>query len=102
MHQNLERERVRQRWGKLSEDDLDIIGQDRAKLVEAIEMRYGCGRDAAEAQVKNLEAGGAAGASSPTDEPGSPDRAGTQPPFGQDKEDTAAAGTLPRDTAKAR
>jgi uncharacterized protein YjbJ (UPF0337 family) len=102
MHENLERERISQRWGKLTEDDLDIIGQDRAKLVDAIEMRYGCSRDAAEAQVKNLEARAGADAGLPKDERGSPQHAGTQPPFGQDKEDATASRTERRGTAKTR
>jgi uncharacterized protein YjbJ (UPF0337 family) len=103
MDRGLDRNRVKQRWGKLTEDDLDIIGQDRAKLVDAIELRYGCSRDAADAQVKNLESRAPAeNDGSPESERGSSEHAGTQPPFGQDKVDAPPPRTERRETSKPR
>ena len=55
MLQAPERDRIHRRWDRLTDDDLETIGDDRSRLVAAIEQRYGCARDAAEAQVRNFE-----------------------------------------------
>jgi uncharacterized protein YjbJ (UPF0337 family) len=46
--------KVRERWGKLTDDDLDVIAGKREQLVGKIEQRYGIAREAAEKQVKEF------------------------------------------------
>ncbi len=41
---------VKQQWGKLTDDDLDVIAGQRDKLVGKLQERYGFARD--EAQKK--------------------------------------------------
>ncbi len=41
--------RVREKWGKMSDDDLEKIGGRRDQLVGRIQERYGIAREAAEA-----------------------------------------------------
>lgn len=38
-------------WGKLTDDDLDVIEGNREKLVGKIQERYGIAREEAEKQV---------------------------------------------------
>jgi uncharacterized protein YjbJ (UPF0337 family) len=51
---------VKEKWGKLTDDDLDIIDGKRQQLVGKIQEHYGIAREVAEAQadefVKNLKA----------------------------------------------
>lgn len=42
---------VQQRWGDLTNDDLDKINGKRTELVGRIQNRYGIARDEAERQV---------------------------------------------------
>jgi hypothetical protein len=70
MHQALERDRIRRRWNRLTDEDLEMISHDRARLVAAIEKRYGCSRNAAEAQVMSLEARTEAGGGAAESESG--------------------------------
>lgn len=42
---------VKERWGKLTDDDLDIIDGQYDQLVGSIQERYGIAREAAERQV---------------------------------------------------
>ena len=42
---------VQKQWGKLTDDDLDVIAGERDKLVGRIQERYGYARDEAEKQV---------------------------------------------------
>jgi len=42
---------VKQKWGKLTDDDLDVIAGNRDKLVGRIQERYGLAKDAAENEV---------------------------------------------------
>jgi uncharacterized protein YjbJ (UPF0337 family) len=39
---------VKQEWGKLTDDDLDVIGGARDKLVGKIQERYGIAREEAQ------------------------------------------------------
>jgi uncharacterized protein YjbJ (UPF0337 family) len=39
------------KWGKLTDDDLDVIGGKRDQLVGRIQERYGIAKDAAELQA---------------------------------------------------
>lgn len=42
-------------WGKLTEDDVDVIDGRREQLVGKIQERYGVAKDEAEAQVRDFE-----------------------------------------------
>lgn len=44
---------AREQWGKLTNDDLDVIGGKRDKLIGKIQERYGIEREAAEKQVED-------------------------------------------------
>jgi uncharacterized protein YjbJ (UPF0337 family) len=52
--------KVKEKWGKLTDDDLDVIDGKRQQLVGKIQERYGTAREAAEKQadefVKSLKA----------------------------------------------
>jgi uncharacterized protein YjbJ (UPF0337 family) len=50
------RGQIREQWGKLTEDDLDVIGGRRDQLIGLIQRRYGAARDEAESQVEAFEA----------------------------------------------
>ena len=43
--------RVKEQWGKLTDDDIDVIGGKRDQLVGKIQESYGIGKDEAERQV---------------------------------------------------
>ena len=43
---------AKERWGKLTDDDLDVIDGKREQLVGKVQERYGVARDAAEKQVE--------------------------------------------------
>ena len=51
---------VKEKWGKLTDDDIDVIDGKRQQLVGKIQQRYGLAKDAAEQQadefVKTLKA----------------------------------------------
>lgn len=49
------RGKVRQQWGKLTEDDLDVIEGRRKELADRIQMAYGISKDEAEKQIKRFE-----------------------------------------------
>lgn len=42
---------VKTRWGKLTDDDLDVIAGQRDQLVGRIQERYGIAKDEAQRQV---------------------------------------------------
>jgi uncharacterized protein YjbJ (UPF0337 family) len=44
---------VRKHWGKLTDDDLDVIAGEREKLVGKIQERYGIAKEEAERQIAN-------------------------------------------------
>lgn len=48
--------KVREQWGKLTDDDLDVIAGKRDQLVGMIQHRYGKGKEAAENEVASYEA----------------------------------------------
>lgn len=48
---------VRERWGELTDDDLDVIGGKREKLLGKIQEKYGVAREAAEKQIEEYRAG---------------------------------------------
>ncbi|BCO20861.1 CsbD family protein [Alteromonas sp. McT4-15] len=43
--------KVQQKWGKLTDDDLDVIDGRREELVGKIQQAYGKSRDEAEKEV---------------------------------------------------
>ena len=42
---------VKEKWGKLTDDDLDVIDGRRQQLVGKLQERYGTAREVAEKQV---------------------------------------------------
>lgn len=42
---------VKERWGKLTDDDLDVIDGQSDQLIGKIQERYGIAREAAQKQV---------------------------------------------------
>jgi uncharacterized protein YjbJ (UPF0337 family) len=44
---------VRTRWGKLTDDDLDVIGGQKDQLVGKIQERYGIQKEEAQRQVED-------------------------------------------------
>jgi uncharacterized protein YjbJ (UPF0337 family) len=49
------RGKVKENWGKLTDDDLDRIEGKRDQLLGAVQLGYGIARDEAEKQVRNFE-----------------------------------------------
>lgn len=47
--------KAKEQWGKLADDQFDIIAGKRDQLVGAIQKAYGIARDEAERQVKEWE-----------------------------------------------
>ena len=47
--------KVKEQWGKLTDDDLDIIAGKRDQLLGRIQERHGVAKDEAEVQVKSWE-----------------------------------------------
>ncbi|HEY7884803.1 MAG TPA: CsbD family protein [Cellvibrionaceae bacterium] len=47
--------KVKQQWGKLTDDQLDVIDGKREQLAGEIQKAYGVTRDEAEKQVKQFE-----------------------------------------------
>lgn len=46
------RGKIKQQWGKLTDDDLDVIDGQTDELVGKIQERYGKARDEAEKEVQ--------------------------------------------------
>jgi uncharacterized protein YjbJ (UPF0337 family) len=42
---------VKERWGKLTDDDLDVIAGQQEQLIGRIQNRYGVAKEAAQKQV---------------------------------------------------
>lgn len=47
--------RVKEQWGKLTDDDLDVIAGQRDQLLGRIQQRHGLAREEADRQVRNWE-----------------------------------------------
>jgi len=47
--------KVRETWGKLTDDDFDRIAGKREQLVGTLQKRYGIAKEEAERQVKDFE-----------------------------------------------
>jgi len=50
--------KVKEAWGKLTDDELDVIAGQRDQLIGAIQKGYGIGREEAERQVRDFESAG--------------------------------------------
>jgi uncharacterized protein YjbJ (UPF0337 family) len=48
--------KVRERWGKLTDDDLEVVAGKREQLIGVLQNRYGLARDALEREVREFEA----------------------------------------------
>lgn len=49
------RGKVKEEWGKLTDDDLDVIAGKRDQLLGRLQERYGIAKDAAEERIKEFE-----------------------------------------------
>ena len=47
--------KVKEQWGKLTDDDFDVVAGKRDQLLGKIQERHGISRDEAEKQVKEWE-----------------------------------------------
>jgi len=47
--------KARERWGKLTDDDLDVVAGKRDQLVGILQQRYGLAKDQIEVQVSEFE-----------------------------------------------
>jgi uncharacterized protein YjbJ (UPF0337 family) len=47
--------KVIEQWGKLTDDDFDVVAGRREQLAGKIQERYGCAKDEAERQVTEWE-----------------------------------------------
>ncbi|MCA6218454.1 CsbD family protein [Ideonella sp. B7] len=47
--------KVKEQWGKLTDDDLDVVGGRREQFVGKIQERYGIAKDEAEHQLAEWE-----------------------------------------------
>ena len=47
--------KVKEQWGRLTDDHLDVIGGKRDQLVGRIQESYGVSRDEADRQVREWE-----------------------------------------------
>lgn len=47
--------KVKEQWGKLTDDDLDVISGKRDQLLGRIQQRHGLAKDEAERQVDTFE-----------------------------------------------
>jgi uncharacterized protein YjbJ (UPF0337 family) len=51
--------KLREKWGELTDDDLDSIAGKRDQLIGAIQKRYGKAKDAVEKEVSEYESASA-------------------------------------------
>ena len=49
------RGKVKEAWGRLTDDQLDVVAGKRDQLIGAIQKGYGIARDEAERQVQQFE-----------------------------------------------
>ena len=47
--------KVKEQWGKLTDDDLDVIAGKREQMVGKLQERLGIAQDEAEKQIKDWE-----------------------------------------------
>jgi uncharacterized protein YjbJ (UPF0337 family) len=49
--------KIRQKWGKLTDDDLDVVAGKREELIGRLQERYGWAREEAEKKADAFVAG---------------------------------------------
>jgi uncharacterized protein YjbJ (UPF0337 family) len=49
--------RIKEQWGKLTDDDLDVIAGKRDRLLGRIQETYGIGQEEAERRIRDFESG---------------------------------------------
>lgn len=49
--------KIKEHWGELTDDHLDVIAGKRDQLVGRLQEAYGIGQDEAERQVREFESG---------------------------------------------
>ena len=47
--------KIREKWGRLTEDDIDVIAGKRDQLLGRIQQRHGVAKDEANRQVQDFE-----------------------------------------------
>ncbi len=47
--------KAKEQWGKLTDDDLDVIAGKRDQLVGRVQQAYGVSKDEAEKQIRDFE-----------------------------------------------
>jgi len=47
--------KVKEQWGKLTDDDVDVVAGRRGQLVGKIQERYGVAKDVAERQLSDWQ-----------------------------------------------
>jgi uncharacterized protein YjbJ (UPF0337 family) len=47
--------KIKEQWGRLTEDDLDVIAGKREQLLGRIQQRHGIAKDEAQRQVERFE-----------------------------------------------
>jgi uncharacterized protein YjbJ (UPF0337 family) len=47
--------RIKEQWGRLTEDDLDVIAGKRDQLLGRIQQRHGVAKEEAQRQVRQFE-----------------------------------------------
>jgi uncharacterized protein YjbJ (UPF0337 family) len=83
--------KVRERWGKLTDDDLNQIGGRREQLIAVLAQRYGWPREQVERQVRDFEQSAGAGDFASTSG-GSQGSQGSQGSMGSEEGDEEFAG----------
>jgi uncharacterized protein YjbJ (UPF0337 family) len=73
------RGRVRERWGRLTDDELSRVGGRRDQLAGRIQQTYGLTREEAERQLRNWERNLAIGEFREPDDEDEPSTARSQP-----------------------
>jgi len=46
---------IKEMWGKFTDDDLDVIGGKKDKLIGKLQEKYGIAKSEAEAQLKKFQ-----------------------------------------------
>lgn len=47
--------KVKEKWGELTDDDLQVIGGKRDKLIGKLQEKYGIAKEEAEKELKTFE-----------------------------------------------
>ena len=46
--------KVKEKWGKLTDDDLTVVGDERDQLAGVLQQRYGLAKDQAERELDDF------------------------------------------------